>query len=149
VSVSIAEEEVGGVGVDNLVDQLTAWNYYQTIESPENTAFVQAFKAEYGQDRVTSDPMEAAYTSLFLWKAMVEKAKSFTTDDVTKAADGVTFDAPEGKVTVNGENHHIAKTALIGKVGADGLIHTVWSSEKAIEPDPFLESYDWAKDLSS
>jgi urea transport system substrate-binding protein len=149
VSVSIAEEEVGGVGVDNLVDQLTAWNYYQTISSPQNTAFVDAFKAEYGEDRVTSDPMEAAYTSLFLWKAMVEKAKSFTTDDVTKAADGVTFDAPEGPVTVNGENHHIAKTALIGKVGADGLIHTVWSSEQPIEPDPFLKSYAWAKDLSS
>jgi urea transport system substrate-binding protein len=149
VSVSIAEEEVGGVGVDNLVGQLTAWNYYQTIDSPVNKAFVAAFKAEYGQDRVTSDPMEAAYTSLFLWKAMVEKAKSFTPDDVKKAADGVTFDAPEGTVTVNGENHHIAKTALIGKVGADGLIHTVWSSEKPIEPDPYLKSYDWAGGLSS
>jgi urea transport system substrate-binding protein len=149
VSVSIAEEEVGGVGVDNLVDQLTAWNYYQTIDTPENKAFVAAFKAKYGQDRVTSDPMEAAYTSLFLWKAMVEKAKSFAPDDVKKAADGVTFDAPEGKVTVNGENHHIAKTALIGKVGADGLIHTVWSSEKPIEPDPYLKTYDWGKDLSS
>jgi urea transport system substrate-binding protein len=149
VSVSIAEEEVGGVGVDNLVDQLTAWNYYQTIDSPANKAFVEAFKAEYGADRVTSDPMEAAYTSLFLWKAMVEKAKSFATGDVTKAADGVTFDAPEGTVTVDGENHHIAKTALIGKVGADGLIHTVWSSEKPIEPDPYLTSYDWAGGLSS
>jgi urea transport system substrate-binding protein len=149
VSVSIAEEEVGGVGVDNLVDQLTAWNYYQTIDTPENKAFVQAFKAKYGQDRVTSDPMEAAYTSLFLWKAMVEKAKSFAPDDAKLAADGVTFDAPEGKVTVNGENHHIAKTALIGKVGADGLIHTVWSSEKPIEPDPYLKTYAWGKDLSS
>ena len=149
VSVSIAEEEVGGVGVENLVDQLTAWNYYQTIESPANTAFVKAFKDKYGQDRVTSDPMEAAYTSLFLWKAMVEKAKSFATDDIKKAAGGVTFDAPEGEVTVNGENHHIAKTALIGKVGADGLIHTVWSSEKPIEPDPYLKTYDWGKGLSS
>src|SRR5919107_3944337 len=71
MSVSIAEEEVGGIGLDNVVGQLTAWNYYQTIDSPTNSAFVQAFKAKYGQGRVTSDPMEAAYTSLFLWKAMV------------------------------------------------------------------------------
>jgi urea transport system substrate-binding protein len=149
VSVSIAEEEVGGVGVDNLVGQLTAWNYYQTIESPANKAFVEAFKGRYGADRVTSDPMEAAYTSLFLWKAMVEKAKSFAPDDVKKAADGVSYDAPEGRVTVNGENHHIAKTALIGKVGADGLIHTVWSSDKPIEPDPFLKGYAWGSGLSS
>ncbi|MGH3838449.1 MAG: transporter substrate-binding protein, partial [Pseudonocardiaceae bacterium] len=148
MSVSIAEEEVGGIGVDNLVGQLTAWNYYQTIDSPTNNAFVQAFKTKYGQGRVTSDPMEAAYTSLFLWKAMVEKANSFTTDDVKNAAGGVSYDAPEGTVTVNGENHHIAKTALIGKVGQDGLIYTEWSSGAPIEPDPFLSSYDWAKGLT-
>jgi urea transport system substrate-binding protein len=148
MSVSIAEEEVGGIGVDNVVGQLTAWNYYQTIDSSTNNAFVQAFKAKYGQSRVTSDPMEAAYTSLFLWKAMVEKAQSFTTDDVKKAADGVSYEAPEGTVTVNGENHHIAKTALIGKIASDGLIYTEWSSGAPIQPDPFLESYDWAKGLS-
>jgi urea transport system substrate-binding protein len=149
VSVSIAEEEVSGVGVANLVGQLTAWNYYQTIDTPVNKKFVEAFKARYGANRVTSDPMEAAYTSLFLWKAMVEKAKSFTPNEVKKAAGGVSYEAPEGPVTVNGENHHIAKTALIGKVGADGLIHTEWSSQKPIEPDPFLKGYDWAKNLTS
>jgi urea transport system substrate-binding protein len=149
LSVSIAEEEVGGIGVDNLVGQLTAWNYYQTVDTPQNQAFVSAFKAAYGEDRPTSDPMEAAYTSLYLWKAMVEKAGSFDVADVRDAADGVTFDAPEGSVTVNGGNHHIAKTALIGEVGPDGLIHTVWSSETPIEPDPYLESYDWAEGLAS
>ncbi|MCA1703614.1 MAG: urea ABC transporter substrate-binding protein [Actinobacteria bacterium] len=148
VSVSIAEEEVGGIGVDNLVGQLTAWNYYQTIDTPRNKAFVADFKAKYGQNRVTSDPMEAAYTSLFLWKAIVEKAQSFKTDDVQNAAGGVSYDAPEGTVTVNGENHHIAKTALIGKVGPDGLIYTEWSSGAPVEPDPFLRSYDWAKGLT-
>ena len=148
MSVSIAEEEVGGVGVDNLTDQLVAWNYYQTVESPANTTFVDAFKAEYGDDRVTSDPMEAAYTSLYLWKGMVEKAESFDVADVQEAADGVSFEAPEGSVTVNGDNHHIAKTALIGKVAADGLIYTEWSSGEPIEPDPYLESYDWAEGLA-
>jgi urea transport system substrate-binding protein len=148
VSVSIAEEEINGIGLDNLVGQLTSWNYYQTIDSPKNTDFVRAFKVKYGQGRVTSDPMEAAYTSLFLWKAIVEKSKSFSTGDIRKAAGGVSYDAPEGTVTVNGENHHIAKTALIGKVGPDALIHTEWSSPAPIEPDPFLKNYDWAKGLT-
>lgn len=148
VSVSIAEEEIGGIGVENVESQLTAWNYYQTVDTPENAAFVEAFKAEYGEDRVTSDPMEAAYDSLHLWKGMVEKAGSFAVADVQEAADGVSFDAPEGTVTVDGDNHHIAKTALIGRIGADGLIHTEWSSDGPIQPDPFLEGYDWAEGLS-
>lgn len=148
VSVSIAEEEVGGIGVDNVEGQLTAWNYYQTLDTPANKTFVEAFKAEYGDDRVTSDPMEAAYASLYLWKGMVEKAKSFAVADIQAAADGVSFDAPEGTVTINGDNHHIAKTALIGEIGDDGLIHTVWTSDAPIEPDPFLTGYDWAEGLS-
>ncbi|SDL38214.1 urea-binding protein [Nocardioides sp. YR527] len=145
LSVSIAEEEVPGVGVGNLEGQYTAWNYYQTIDSPANQKFVTDFKAANGAKAVTSDPMEAAYTSLHLWKGMVEKADSFAVEDVIDAAGGVTYDAPEGTVEVDGENHHIAKTALIGEVNAEGLIDTVWSSEKPIEPDPYLKSYDWWK----
>ncbi|RMI30809.1 urea ABC transporter substrate-binding protein [Nocardia stercoris] len=147
VSVSIAEEEAKGIGPQFLNGQLTAWNYYQTIDSPQNKAFVTAYKAAYGQDRPTSDPMEAAYTSVFLWKNMVEKAKSFAVADIQNAADGVSYDAPEGTVTVNGANHHITKTARIGQIHDDGLIYTVWDSGKAIVPDPYLTTYDWAKGL--
>ena len=31
VSVSIAEEEVNGIGATTSARQLTAWNYYQTV----------------------------------------------------------------------------------------------------------------------
>ncbi|WP_016931976.1 urea ABC transporter substrate-binding protein [Rhodococcus sp. R1101] len=148
VSVSIAEEEVGGIGAQNIEGQLTAWNYYQTVDSPENTSFVEAYKAKYGANKPTSDPMEAAYTSVHLWKNTVEKAGSFEVDDVVEAADGVTFEAPEGTVTIDGDNHHITKTARIGEIRGDGLIYTVWESDGAIEPDPYLESYDWASGLS-
>lgn len=147
LSVSIAEEEVPGIGLDNIEGQYTAWNYYQTVDSPENDAFVTAFQDEYGADAVTSDPMEAAYTSLYLWKAMVEEAGSFEVAAVQEAADEVSFDAPEGPVTVDGDNHHIAKTALIGQVNTDGLIDTVWSSDGPIDPDPCLEGYDWAQSI--
>ncbi|MGI9209653.1 MAG: urea ABC transporter substrate-binding protein [Rhodococcus sp. (in: high G+C Gram-positive bacteria)] len=148
VSVSIAEEEVVGIGAQNIEGQLTAWNYYQTVESPENASFVEAYKAKYGANKPTSDPMEAAYTSVYLWKNSVEKAGSFAVEDVVKASDGVTFDAPEGTVTIDGDNHHITKTARIGEIRGDGLIYTVWESDGAVDPDPYLESYDWAAGLS-
>jgi urea transport system substrate-binding protein len=142
ISVSIAEEEAPAMGVD-LTGQYAAWNYFQSVKSPVNEAFIKAFQDEYGADRPTSDPMEAAYTSLYLYKGMVEKAESFCVDAVNDAADGVTFESPEGEVTVNGENHHIAKTGLIGQINADNQFDIVWTSEKPIEPDPFLEGYDW------
>ena len=142
ISVSIAEEEAPSMGED-LTGQYAAWNYFQSVESDENTTFIDAFQKEYGDDRPTSDPMEAAYTSLYLYKNMVEKAKSFCVDDVNKAADGVTFDAPEGTVTIDGDNHHIAKTGLIGQINDENQFDIVWDSEEPIEPDPFLEGYSW------
>ncbi|MCF6386109.1 urea ABC transporter substrate-binding protein [Mycobacterium sp. MBM] len=148
VSVSIAEEEVGGIGVQNITDQLTAWNYYQTIDTPVNNAFVAAYKKAYGENKPTSDPMEAAYVSVYLWKNTVEKAGSFDVKAIQDNAGGVSFDAPEGTVTIDGENNHITKTARIGEIKPDGLIYTVWESPGPIEPDPYLKSYPWAAGLS-
>lgn len=142
ISVSIAEEEAPAMGVD-LTGQYAAWNYFQSVDTPANAAFIEAFQGEYGSDRPTSDPMEAAYTSLYLYKALVENAESFCVDAVNESADGVSVDAPEGTVTVNGENHHISKTGLIGQINADNQFDVVWSSEEPIEPDPFLEGYGW------
>ncbi|MGY2030624.1 urea ABC transporter substrate-binding protein [Nocardia gipuzkoensis] len=147
VSVSIAEEEVAGIGAQHIAGQLTAWNYYQTVDNPVNKKFVADYKAAFGADKPTSDPMEAAYASVYLWKNTVEKAKSFKVEDIQAAADGVSFDAPEGLVTIDGSNHHITKTARIGEIRPDGLIYSVWDSGKAVTPDPYLKSYDWAKDL--
>jgi urea transport system substrate-binding protein len=148
VSVSIAEEEVKSIGTQYLANQLTAWNYYQTTPGAANEKFVAAYKAKYGADKPTSDPMEAAYVSVYLWKAMVEKAGSFDVEKVKAASDGITFDAPEGTVTVDGATQHIYKTARIGKVGPDGLINQVWDSGEPIKPDPYLKAYSWAAGLT-
>ncbi|MFH8378677.1 urea ABC transporter substrate-binding protein [Streptomyces cyaneofuscatus] len=147
LSVSIAEEEVKSIGTQYLEGQLTAWNYYQTTPGAANEKFVAAYQAAYGKDKPTSDPMEAAYISVHLWKAMVEKAGSFDVEKVKAASDGIEFDAPEGKVTVDGATQHVHKTARIGKVTASGLIEEVWNSGGPIKPDPYLKGYDWAADL--
>lgn len=137
MSVSIAEEEVKAIGVEYLKGHFAAWNYFQTVDTPESKKFVEAFKAKYGADRVVNDPMEAAYIAVYLWKQAVEKAG--TADDlekVRKAAYGLTFDAPEGKVTMY-PNHHISKTVRIGKVRDDGLFDIVFATKEPVAPIPW------------
>ncbi len=148
LSVSIAEEEIRGIGVENLEGHLVAWNYYQTTDTPENEKFVAAYKAKYGQDRVTADPIEAGYVQVHLWAMAVEKAGSTDVEAVKEASKGLSFDAPEGTVTIHDENQHISKTARIGVVRADGLIEEIAGSDGPIEPDPFLTTYPWAEGLS-
>ncbi|MET8155044.1 urea ABC transporter substrate-binding protein [Sphaerisporangium sp. NPDC005289] len=148
MSVSVAEEEVKGIGVDNIAGHLVAWNYYQTTDNPANAKFVAAFKAKYGADRVTSDPMEAGYNSVYLWAEAVKKAGTTEVEAVKKAAGGITLDRPEGAVTIDGENQHMYKTARIGVVEPDGQIKEVWNSGKPIKPDPYLKTYSWAGGLT-
>jgi len=137
MSVSIAEEEVKAIGPEYLKGHYAAWNYFQTVDTPANKKFVAAFKKKYGENRVTNDPMEAAYIAVYLWKQAVEKAG--TADDLAKvrtAAYGQTFDAPEGKVTME-PNHHIAKIVRIGEVRDDGLFEIVNATDSAVDPIPW------------
>jgi len=148
LSVSVAEEEIRGIGAANIAGHLTAWNYYQTTNNPANAAFVKAFKDKYGANRVTDDPIEAGYIGVYLWKAAVEKAGTTEVEAVKAAAAGITMDAPEGTVTIDGETQHLHKTARIGVVTPEGLINEVSASPAPIKPDPYLKSYPWAANLS-
>lgn len=148
MSVSVAEEETRGIGAENIAGHLTAWNYYQTTDTPANKTFVEAYKKKFGANRVTDDPIEAGYVQVYLWKMAVEKAGTTEVEAVKKAADGITFDAPEGKVTIDGATQHMYKTARIGVVQPDGLIKEVSASPAPIKPDPYLKSYPWAAGLS-
>lgn len=130
------------MGAD-VTGQYAAWNYFESVQSPANEKFIADWVAYDGPSDVTSDPMEAAYDSLYLYKAMVEKAGSFDVDAINAASDGVSFDAPEGTVVIDGENHHISKPGLIGQINSDNQFDIVWQSDGPIEPDPFLEGYSW------
>ncbi|MCM1984503.1 urea ABC transporter substrate-binding protein [Lyngbya confervoides] len=137
MSVSIAEEEVQAIGVDFLKGHYAAWNYFQTVDTPESKKFVEAFKAKYGQDRVVNDPMEAAYIMVHIWKQAVEKAGTADDlDQVRAAAVGQTFAAPEGTVTMNA-NHHLSKVVRIGQVRDDGLFEIIYSTPEAVAPLPW------------
>lgn len=136
MSVSIAEEEVRTIGPDFLTGHYAAWNYFQTVDSPENEKWVADFKAEYGDDRVTNDPMEAAYIMVYLWKQAVEQAGTTDIAAVREAAYGQSFDAPEGPVTMNA-NHHLSKTVRIGEIREDGLFEIVSSTDGPVDPLPW------------
>ncbi|WGS73863.1 MULTISPECIES: urea ABC transporter substrate-binding protein [Pseudanabaena] len=137
MSVSIAEEEVKAIGPEFLKGHYAAWNYFMTVDNPANKKFVEAFKAKYGADRVTNDPMEAGYIAVNIWAQAVKKAgKADDLEAVRMAALGQTFDAPEGKVTME-NSHHLSKFVRIGEVTADGQFKIVNETKEAVAPLPW------------
>lgn len=135
LSTVVSENEIDGIGKENAVGYYACMGYFQSLKNPQNERFVKALKAKYGQDRVVGDPMECAYNSVYLWKLASEKAKSFEVDKVIAASFGLSFDAPEGKITVE-PNHHVAKKVRVGRARSDGQFDIVYESG-VLQPNPF------------
>jgi urea transport system substrate-binding protein len=136
MALAVTEEEVTGIGAENLTGFLTCMSYFQSLKNPVNEKFVAAFKTRYGEKRVVGDPMAAAYTAVYLWKEAVEKAGSFDVPAVIAASSELTLDAPEGEVKVHKDNHHLWKRARIGTINAQGQVDVIYESAP-IEPNPF------------
>jgi len=143
---SIAEDELRLMDTRHLVGHLAAWTYYQSIDTPENRQFVEAFKtyAEKnglpgGRSRVTDDPIEAAYFGVYVWKAAVEKARSFEVSKVRSAVLGLEFDAPGGRKRMHPNNHHTFKPVYIGRIRADAQFEVIWQTGELVEPQAFNE----------
>jgi urea transport system substrate-binding protein len=136
-TMSFTETELQSLGVKPMVGDYASWNYFQTLDTPENREFVSRFRARYGPDRVTTDAMEAAYFGVHLWAQAVNDAG---TDDVSRVREHVerqSLSAPSGIVYVDPQTLHTWKTVRIGRIRGDGQFDIVWSSDKPIRPEPF------------
>jgi urea transport system substrate-binding protein len=141
LTISVTEDEVLGIGGENLVGFYSAMKYFQSLKNPNNEAFVKAFKAKYGEKSVIGDVTQAAYLGPWLWKLTAEKCGSFDIDKIAAASGGVEFKgAPEGYVRIHDTNHHLWSKLRIGQWQADGQANVLYESG-LIEPNPFPKGY--------
>jgi urea transport system substrate-binding protein len=130
VAFSVGEEELAGFDTSNLVGHLAAWNYFQSVDTPANAEFIEAWHTFIKSDtRTTNDPMEAAYLGFQLWVQAVEKAGTTDTDAVLKAIVGLSVPNLTGGTATVLPNHHLTKPVLIGEIQADGQFEVVWQTE--------------------
>jgi urea transport system substrate-binding protein len=150
VAFSVGEEELAGLDTAPLVGHLTAWNYFQSVDTEENSAFITAWKAFIKNDkRVTNDPMEAHYIGFNMWVEAVEKAGSTDPDAVIDAIVGVSVPNLTGGYSSMMPNHHITKPVLIGEIQADGQMETVWETTGLVVGDEWSDYLPDSKDLIS
>ena len=141
LTISVTEDEILGIGGENMVGAYAAMKYFQSLPNDNNKKFVADFKAKYGDDIVIGDVTQAAYLGPWLWKAAVEKAGSFDIDKVRAASPGIELTtAPEGYVKVH-PNHHLWSKTRVGHARADGQYDVVFETKDLIEPDPFPKGY--------
>jgi urea transport system substrate-binding protein len=159
VAFSVGEEELRGIDAAPLVGHLAAWNYFMSIETPENKAFVDKWKAYVkkanltgGDKRVTNDPMEATYIGIHMWAQAVKQAGTTDIDAVRQAIGYQTFRSPSGfDMQMDAKNHHLHKPVYIGEIKPDGQFQIVWKTDGPIRaqawspfiPDSAKKVADW------
>ncbi|MEX2112433.1 MAG: transporter substrate-binding protein [Pirellulales bacterium] len=140
ISFSIGEQELRLMNVSEMIGDYAAWNYFQSIGSPENRGFVERFHASYSRQRVITDPMEAAYVGVKLWAEAVEQAK---TDDVRVIRQAILEQhmlAPEGELRIDAATRHAYKTPRIGQIQDKAQFEVVWEAVRPEAPQPFPPS---------
>ena len=159
IAFSVGEEELRGIDAKPLVGHLAAWNYFMSLETPQNKQFIKKWKSYVkrhklpgGTKRVTNDPMEATYIGMNMWAHAVAQAGTTDVDAVRQALTSQKFKGPSGyTITMDGPNHHLHKPVFIGEIRADGQFDIVWQTKGPIRaqawspfiPDSAKKVADW------
>ena len=149
VAFSVGEEELAGLDTAPLVGHLAAWNYFQSVDTPENAEFIKKWKAFTDEKRVTNDPMEAHYIGFNMWVKAVEKAGTTDAEAVIAALPGVEVPNLTGGISRMLPNHHITKPVLIGEIQADGQFEVVSQTDDLVPGDAWSDYLPDSKKLKS
>ncbi|MGX8014006.1 urea ABC transporter substrate-binding protein [Mesorhizobium sp. ORM8.1] len=147
---SVGEEELAGLDTKPLVGHLAAWNYFESVSTPENKKFISDWhKFIKNNKRTTNDPMEAHYIGFNMWVKAVEKAGTTDPDKVIDAMVGVSVPNLTGGYSTMMPNHHITKPVLIGEIQANGQFETVSKTPGLVMGDEWSDYLPDSKDLIS
>jgi urea transport system substrate-binding protein len=143
IAFSVGEEELRGVDTKSLVGHLAAWNYFMSIETPQNKAFIKKWKSYVkrknlpgGKKRVTNDPMEATYIGINMWAQAVAQAGTTNVNAVRQAIGYQKFKSPSGfTLSMDAANHHLHKPVFIGEIRADGQFDIVWKTKGPVRAE--------------
>jgi urea transport system substrate-binding protein len=150
VAFSVGEEELSGFDTTPLVGHLAAWNYFMSVDTPENAEFIEAWQTFIGsEDRVTNDPMEAHLIGFNLWVAAVEKAGTTDADAVIDSIVGLETPNLTGGIAKMLPNHHVTKPVLIGEIQDDGQFFVVWETEDVVPGDAWSDYLPESKMLEA
>lgn len=150
VAFSVGEEELSGIDTKPLVGHLAAWNYFMSVDAPENAAFIKQWQGfTKNPKRVSNDPMEAHFIGFNLWVQAVEKAGTTDTDKVVAAMIGLETPNLTGGMAKMLPNHHITKPVLIGEIQDDGQFSVVWETAGLVPGDAWSDYLEGSKDIEA
>jgi branched-chain amino acid transport system substrate-binding protein len=140
----MAEEEIRLIGAELCEGHITSATYFNSLDNESNERFVSLWHARFG-DRPTSTWSEMAYSQVHLFARALQRTGSLDTARLVQSAHAVTFDSPEGLLSIDADNNHCALTPRIGVCRSDGQFDIVWEGKEPIKADPYLSTLGFSE----
>lgn len=139
-SLVTSETEIQQIGADLVADHISAATYFQSVDTPANQRSVAEYQARFGAYQVTDMCWDAAYFQVHLLAQALRNAQSEDVSDILQALRGMEFDASQGRIRVDADNHHCFLFSRIGKANAQGQFDILQESRHNLKPDPYAIS---------
>ncbi len=137
-SLTAGEPEIAAMGPEAAEAHITSAPYFQTVTSPANRRFVEAYQEAYGPGAPISACSEAAYMQVHLFALAAERAGTTERRALLEALPACTFEAPQGPVRVGQNTQHTYLWPRIGQVDARGAFKILEQAAQPVGPDPYL-----------
>jgi urea transport system substrate-binding protein len=144
LSCSLCEPELKLIGSAASVGCITSSAYFESIDGPENRAFVARWKARHGADSNLSVDGLSTYVCVMLLARAIRRAGSADVGAVRRAAANHRYDSPQGPVWVDPDNNHCFLTPRLARSVLGCQFKIFWEAEAPERPDPYLSNLDLA-----
>lgn len=136
-SIAVDESNLQAIGADASEGHYASMPYFSSLDTDASKEFVDKYNKEFNDGTVVTVLTESAYESCYLLAEALKKVDDPSdTDKLIAAFSGVEFDAPQGKIKVDEENHCTWLYSRFAKIH-DGKFDIIYSSEEAIRPEPW------------
>lgn len=102
-----------------------AASYFMAIDSPANKAFLERYRARWGDDAIVTNISEGTYDSIHLWRLAIEKAGKLDKEAMIDALPDVVFAAPQGDISIQPGSNHARLHQLIADTKTDGTFQVL------------------------
>ena len=139
----MSESELAGIDAEARAGHLTAAAYFEPVATPGNADFRTRFARRFGPGRRPCMYSEATYAQVHMFaRGLLRAGPDSHPEAIRDAVRDLSFEAPQGRISICPETNHTGLWPRIGRARADGTFDLVWEAAEPVRPDPYLVSYD-------
>lgn len=108
-----------GKGPEAAAGTYVSFDYFQAIDTPENNEFIEKVQDEYGSDAGMNTVGAAMYNAGHALAQAANEVGSVGTDDLIDGLEGLTFQGPQGEITMREKDHQAVLPSYLVRVNED------------------------------